>query len=60
MATPIWEVDGNPVGDPEELAAALASGSPTAKVRIYRVEWMPELELPRGQLLPGYDCAGSS
>ena len=49
----IWEVDGNPVGDPEELAAALASGSSTAKVRIYRVEWMPELELPRGQLLPG-------
>ena len=49
----IWEVDGEPVGDPEELAAALASGNPTAKVRIYRVEWMPELEIPRGQLLPG-------
>ena len=49
----IWEVDGEPVGDPEELAAALASGNPTAKVRIYRVEWMPEVELPRGQLLPG-------
>ena len=49
----IWEVDGNPVGTPEELARALASGTPTAKVRIYRVEWMPELEIPRGQLLPG-------
>ena len=49
----IWEVDGNPVGSPEELAASLASGSSTAKVRIYRVEWTPELELPRGQLLPG-------
>jgi O-antigen ligase len=49
----IWQVDGNPVADPEELAAALAFGSPTAKVRIYRVEWMPELEVPRGQLLPG-------
>ena len=49
----IWQVDGNPVADPEELAAALASGTPTAKVRIYRVEWMPELEVPRGQLLPG-------
>jgi O-antigen ligase len=49
----IWEVDGAPVGSPEELATALASGSPTAKVRIYRVEWTPELELPRGQLLPG-------
>src|SRR5690349_10531396 len=49
----IWEVDGQPVGTPEELAAALASGAATAKVRIYRVEWTPELELPRAQLLPG-------
>ena len=49
----IWEVDGQPVGTPEELARALASGSPTAKVKIYRVEWMPELEVPRGQLLSG-------
>ncbi len=49
----IWEVDDRPVGSPEELAAALASGPATAKVRIYRVEWTPELELPRAQLLPG-------
>lgn len=49
----IWEVDGQPVGTPEQLAAALASGPQTAKVRIYRVEWTPELELPRAQLLPG-------
>ncbi|HSE16676.1 MAG TPA: O-antigen ligase family protein [Pyrinomonadaceae bacterium] len=49
----IWNVDGQPVGTPEELAAALASGPATAKVRIYRVEWTPELELPRAQLLPG-------
>ena len=49
----IWEVDGKPVGTPEEVAAALASGTPTAKVRIYRVEWMPEFEVPRGQLLQG-------
>lgn len=49
----IWEVDGQPVDTPEELAAALASGSSIAKVKIYRVEWTPELELPRGQLLPG-------
>src|SRR6202008_5123188 len=35
------------------LAAALAAGTTYAKVRIYRVEWMPELEVPRGQLLPG-------
>ena len=49
----IWEVDGRPVGTPEDLAAALASGPSIAKVRIYRVEWTPELELPRAQLLPG-------
>lgn len=49
----IWEVDGQPVETPEELAAALASGPSTAKVKIYRVEWTPELELPRAQLLPG-------
>ena len=52
----IWEVDGRPVGTPEELAAALASGPAIAKVRIYRVEWTPELELPRAQLLPGTDA----
>ena len=49
----IWQVDGQRVGSPEELAAALAAGTSTAKVRIYRVEWMPELEVPRGELLPG-------
>jgi hypothetical protein len=49
----VWEVDGQRVDSPEELAAALAAGTPFAKVRIYRVEWMPELEVPRGQLLPG-------
>ena len=49
----IWEIDGRPVGTPEELAAALASGTSIAIVRIYRVEWTPELELPRAQLLPG-------
>ncbi len=49
----IWEVDGVPVGTPEELAEDLASGRPTARVKIYRVEWMPELEVPRGQLLQG-------
>jgi O-antigen ligase len=49
----VWEVDGIRVGTPDELAAALASGAPIAKVRIYRVEWTPELEVPRGKLLPG-------
>ena len=49
----IWQIDGNPVESPQELAAALAAGTSPAKVRIYRVEWMPELEIPRGQLLSG-------
>ena len=58
----VWEVDGNPIKNPDQLAAALAGG-PTignaggaatiAKVKIYRVEWTPELEVPRGSLLPG-------
>jgi O-Antigen ligase len=48
----IWQIDGMKVGSPEELAAALASGTSPAKLRIYRVEWMPELEVPR-ELLPG-------
>lgn len=52
----IWKVDGHDVGSPEEIAAALASGATVANVRIYRVEWMPELELPRGQLLAGTDA----
>ena len=49
----IWEVNGRGVGSPEEIAAALASG---ATVRIYRVEWTPELKVPGGQLLPGTDA----
>ena len=49
----IWEVDGKAVGTPEDLALALAFGTGAAKVRIYRVEWTPELEIPRGQLLSG-------
>lgn len=49
----IWQIDGKPVGTPDEISAALAAGTSPAKVRIYRVEWMPELEVTRGQLLPG-------
>ena len=64
----VWEVDLKPVRNPDELAAALGGGTwietagrtgieqgraPVAKVKIYRVEWMPELEVPRGQLLRG-------
>src|SRR6185436_13691035 len=33
----IWEVDGNRVDSPEELASALAAGPSPAKVKIYRV-----------------------
>ncbi|MCA1578481.1 MAG: O-antigen ligase family protein [Acidobacteria bacterium] len=49
----ISQIDGKPVSNPDELAAALAGGSPVGKVKIYRVEWTPELEVPRGSLLPG-------
>ncbi|HEV2836914.1 MAG TPA: O-antigen ligase family protein [Pyrinomonadaceae bacterium] len=49
----VWQVDGRPIGNADELASALAAGSGVAKVRIYRVEWVPELEVPRGKLLPG-------
>ncbi len=48
----VWQVDGQRVDSPEELAASLISGNDVAKVRIYRVEWTPELEVPR-TLLPG-------
>lgn len=51
----IWEVDDQRVSSAEELVAALAisANSQTATVRIYRVEWVPTLEVPRGRLLPG-------
>lgn len=48
----VWQVDDRRVDTPDELAAALAFGKPEAKVRIYRVEWTPELFVPR-KLLPG-------
>jgi len=44
----VWQVDDQRVDDPDSLASALVSGKGSvAKVRIYRVEWMPELEVPR-------------
>ena len=56
----VWEVDSKPIQNPDELAAALAGGAgiergraAVAKVKIYRVEWMPELEVSRADLLPG-------
>jgi len=49
----VWQVDGQRVDSPEELAGLLAAGKPFAKVTIYRVEWMPTLDVPRGKLLSG-------
>jgi hypothetical protein len=51
----VFEVDGHKINDPEDLSLALAAapGHPTAKVKIYRIEWTPTLEVPRGRLLPG-------
>ena len=43
------------VNDAAGLSAALAASadSKPALVQIYRVEWTPVLEVPRGKLLPG-------
>ncbi len=52
----LLEVDGRKVRSPEELVAALDkkdADSTPARVRIYRAEWMPVLEVPRGKLLDG-------
>jgi O-antigen ligase len=51
----LLEIDGRPLHSPEQLVASL-DGSPhdrPAKIKIYRFEWMPVLEVPRGQLLQG-------
>ena len=53
----IWEVDGQRVNNPDELASALAAANaPVSIVKIYRVEWTPSLEVPRGHLLSGSDA----
>lgn len=50
----ILQVDGQRVRSPEQLIAALESSSnKPAEVMIYRLEWTPILEVPRGRLLPG-------
>ena len=58
----LLEVDGRRLQSPAELVAALAAGDGTddvatalapARVRIYRFEWMPVFEVPRGKLLSG-------
>jgi O-antigen ligase len=49
------EVDGRPLRSAQDLADALSQSSQPgpAKIKIYRVEWVAELEVPRGHLLPG-------
>ena len=48
------EIDGQPLRSPEDLAEALRSPrKDPAKIRVYRVEWIAVLEVPRGRLLPG-------
>jgi len=51
----IEQVDGYPVRSLDELVVALdqSPNRAPAKVQIYRVEWIGQLELPRGSLLPG-------
>lgn len=49
------EIDGRPLRSLEELVTALNDSAQTkpAKVRVYRVEWVAVLEVPRGHLLSG-------
>jgi O-antigen ligase len=49
------EVDGRRLRGVEELVAALNDSATTkpAKVKVYRVEWVAVLQVPRGHLLPG-------
>src|SRR5262249_9164472 len=51
----IEEVDGQRIWNSEQLVAELDRATPekTAKLTIYRFEWNPVLEIPRGKLLPG-------
>jgi hypothetical protein len=51
----LLEVDGRKLRGIEDLIAALDQSEKRepAKIKIYRVEWIAVLELPRGKLLPG-------
>ncbi|HSQ23448.1 MAG TPA: hypothetical protein VLN44_03535, partial [Pyrinomonadaceae bacterium] len=51
----IEQVDGRPLRSIDELVTALNQSPDRAalKVQIYRVEWIGQLEVPRGVLLPG-------
>jgi O-antigen ligase len=48
------EIDGRPLSNLQDLVSALNSTQPgPARIKIYRVEWIAELEVPRGQLHAG-------
>lgn len=49
------EVDGRRLRSVEDLVAALndSATSKLARVKVYRVEWVAVLQVPRGHLLPG-------
>src|SRR5712692_4960653 len=51
----LLEVDGRKLRGIEDLIAALdqSAKKEAAKIKIYRVEWIAVLEVPRGFLLPG-------
>ena len=51
----LLEVDGRKLRGIEDLIAALdqSAKKEPAKIKIYRVEWIATLEVPRGKLLPG-------
>jgi O-antigen ligase len=51
----VFEVDGKKISTAEELAAALSANpqAQTARVKIFRLEWTPTLEVTRGRLLLG-------
>src|SRR6266853_2349418 len=49
------EIDGRPLRSSQDLAEALSQSAQPgpAKIKVYRVEWVAVLEVPRGRLLPG-------
>jgi hypothetical protein len=51
----LLEVDGRKLRGIEDLIAAMdqSEKKEPAKIKIYRVEWIATLEVPRGKLLPG-------
>jgi O-antigen ligase/polysaccharide polymerase Wzy-like membrane protein len=51
----IEEVDGQRIWNSDQLVTELerATTEKTARIKIYRYEWNPVLEIPRGKLLPG-------